>query len=362
MAQKTSASNSDRPAPRPTTKEVVRHLKLKLARGVQHIDLVVRPLIELGPETNSLSSSFANSPQPFSRQSSGGNFSANEHAIIKQLENELRNTKQDLQTTIEELETSNEELKSANEELLSMNEELQSANEELQTSKEEVQSANEELNRKIEEAESAAAELRRASEDRARLVAIVESSDDAIVGKTLEGIVTSWNPAAERIFEFTADEMIGQPITKIIPPEKHEEEAFILSRLRRGERILPYETERITKTGRRLHIALTSSPIRDGEGTIIGAAKIARDITEKKQADEARFRLAAVVESSDDAIITKTLDGIITSWNKAAERMYGYTADDIVGKPVTILIPADRLDEEPAILQRLRHRRQSGSL
>jgi two-component system, chemotaxis family, CheB/CheR fusion protein len=358
-----------------TRKEVVRRdLKLKLARGVQRIDLIVRPLSELGVETELYIVLFRELiPSTSSGRPPVEEFPANEHPVIKQLENELRTTKEDLQITIEELETSNEELKSANEELLSMNEELQSANEELQTSKEEVQSANEELNRKIEEAENAANELRLAAEDRARLAAIVENSDDAIIGKTLEGIVTSWNPAAERIFEFTAAEMIGQSITRVIPPDRQEEEGFILSRLRRGERIATYETERVTKNGRRVYISLTASPILDGEGNIIGAAKIARDVTDRKLADEARFRLAAVVESSDDAIITKTLDGIITSWNNAAERMYGYTANEVIGQPVTILIPADRADEEPAILQRLRHgdkidhyetvrRRKDGSL
>ena len=122
-----------------------------------------------------------------------------------------------------------------------------------------------------------------------RLAAIVESSDDAIVGKTLEGVVTSWNRAAERIFGYLAEEMIGESITKIIPPGRVSEETYILSRLKRGERIDHYETVRVRKDGRLLDVEITSSPIRDGSGRIVGASKIARDITERK-AMEAELR------------------------------------------------------------------------
>ena len=120
----------------------------------------------------------------------------------------------------------------------------------------------------------------------AQLAAIVESSDDAIVSKTLEGRVTSWNKGAERIFGYEADEMIGQPITRIIPPDLHGEEEGILDRLRRGERIQHYETTRVTKDGSRIDISLTVSPLRDEAGKVIGASKVARDITERKRAEE----------------------------------------------------------------------------
>lgn len=130
-------------------------------------------------------------------------------------------------------------------------------------------------------------DIRQAEEKSAKLAAIITSSDDAIVSKNLDGIVTSWNAAAERIFGYTEKEMIGQPILKIIPEDRHNEEPRILERLRRGERIDHFETKRVTKDGRELDISLTISPLKDSGGNIIGASKIARDISEKKR-DEQR--------------------------------------------------------------------------
>lgn len=134
------------------------------------------------------------------------------------------------------------------------------------------------------------AELERA---RTLLAAIVTSSQDAIASKTLDGIVTSWNSAAERLFGFTAAEMIGQPITRIIPQELQHEEVEILAKLRRGERIERYETTRIRKDGERLDISLTISPLRDSTGAIVGAAKIAHDITARRRAERQVAQLAA---------------------------------------------------------------------
>jgi PAS domain S-box-containing protein len=139
---------------------------------------------------------------------------------------------------------------------------------------------------------------RKAAEEASqRLVAIVESSEDAIISKDLRGIVTSWNPAAERMFGFTAEEMIGRPITTIIPPELREDENRILATIARGERIEHFETVRVPKNGERIDVSLTVSPIKDEAGRIIGAAKIARDITERKKTERTLLiseRLAAV--------------------------------------------------------------------
>jgi PAS domain S-box-containing protein len=129
------------------------------------------------------------------------------------------------------------------------------------------------------------------SETNALLAAIIESSDDAIVSKTLDGIIQSWNRAAEVMFGYTAAEATGRHITLIIPPELRHEEDEILAKLRRGERIAHYETIRRTKHGRDLNISLTVSPIRDASGRVIGASKVARDITERKSLERDRERL-----------------------------------------------------------------------
>jgi PAS domain S-box-containing protein len=128
---------------------------------------------------------------------------------------------------------------------------------------------------------------KQAEETRARLAAIVESSDDAVVGKTLDGIITSWNGAAEKMFGYTATEAVGQHISLIIPAERREEEDEVLARLRNGQKIDHFETERQAKDGRRINISLTVSPIRSPAGKIIGASKVARDITERKRTEKA---------------------------------------------------------------------------
>ena len=130
------------------------------------------------------------------------------------------------------------------------------------------------------------------------LAAIVDSSDDAIVSKTLDGIITSGNRGAEKIFGYSAEEAIGRHITLIIPAERHGEENEVLTRVRRGEKLDHFETIRRAKDGREVHISLTVSPVRDASGRIIGASKVARDITERKRAEEERERLASLERSA----------------------------------------------------------------
>ena len=130
-------------------------------------------------------------------------------------------------------------------------------------------------------------ERRQADEARALLAGIVSSSEDAIISKNLDGIITSWNAAAERLFGFTETEAVGQSIALIIPPERHDEEAAIFSRLRRGERIEHLETDRVAKDGRRVAISLTVSPVRNRYGAVSGASKIARDISGRKRIEDA---------------------------------------------------------------------------
>jgi PAS domain S-box-containing protein len=185
------------------------------------------------------------------------------------------------------------------------------------------------------------------------LESIIQSSEDAIITKDLNGIITSWNPAAERIFGYTSQEIIGQPVLTLIPPSLQHEEPIILRKLRSGEKISHFETRRVRKDGRELIVSLTISPLMNKNGQVIGVSKIARDITHQKQLNELRFQLAAVVESSDDAIMTKDLRGIITSWNRAAERIFGYSAQEIIGTSILNLIPEDLRSEEQTIIEKI---------
>jgi PAS domain S-box-containing protein len=187
-----------------------------------------------------------------------------------------------------------------------------------------------------------------------RLAAIIESSEDAIASKDLNGIITSWNKSAERLFGYTAEEVIGKPVTVIIPPELHGDEPKILRKIRSGERIEHFETVRVHKNGQRINVSLTVSPIKDAKGTIVGAAKIVRDITRQKKLEEAALRLAAIVESSDDAIASKDLNGFVTSWNRSAEKLFGYKAEEIVGKHITLIIPPELHHDEDMILSKIR--------
>lgn len=187
----------------------------------------------------------------------------------------------------------------------------------------------------------------------ARLAAIVQSSDDAIVSKTLEGIVLTWNAAAERIFGYTASEMIGTSIYRLVPPELHGEERVVLDNVSRGHPVTHIETLRVRKDGTVFPVELTVSPLRDGAGVVIGASSIKRDISDRRRSAEAVSRLAAIVQSSDDAIVSKMLNGTILDWNSAAERMYGIPASEMIGRSVYTVVPPEHQEEERGILERV---------
>ena len=175
---------------------------------------------------------------------------------------------------------------------------------------------------------------KRAEEDRARLAAIVESSDDVIIGKTLQGIITNWNRGAERIYGYSAEEAVGQPISMLVPPERPNETPRILERIRRGEKVDHFETVRIAKDGRRLDISLTVSPIRNSVGDIVGASTIARDITERKRTEEklreSEERLQRAIRIETVGVIFFRTDGQITDANDAFLQMSGYSREDLV--------------------------------
>ena len=190
-------------------------------------------------------------------------------------------------------------------------------------------------------------ELKQAERASRQLAAIVESSEDAIISKDLNGIIASWNQAAERLFGYTAEEMIGKSITLLIPPERQHEEPGILESIRRGERIQHYETVRRRKDGSLLDVSLTVSPIRDSQGTIVGASKIARNITQRKRVEialresEERFRTLAM--NAPAAIFIKDLAGRYTLANPLACQALG-RVDGVVGLTDHELLPKDVAD------------------
>lgn len=397
-------------------------------------------------------------PAELSKEDPQSGEASSKDVLIGQLEEQLRVISEQLRTTTEQLESTNEGYLSANEELMSINEEfhsaneeLQSTNEELETSKEELLALNEELITLNAELHEKVEELNQANNDienlltsseiatlfldrhlnikgftpaaaaifnliptdikrpfrhfagkidwsnfikdtetvlagqafterevttldselcylkrifpyrnrqgeidgivttlvditqrkrdeaaRSHLAAIVESSEDAIIAKDLNGIIRSWNTAAEEMFGYQEKEVIGQPVTQLIPQEMHAEEAEILQKLSAGEHIAHYETIRIAKDGRQIEVSMSVSPIKDSKGRIIGSSKIARDISERKRTEEAlrqsQFQnefLAKVIENSSQPFGVGYADGRIGLINKAFERLTGYSQDEL---------------------------------
>ena len=188
----------------------------------------------------------------------------------------------------------------------------------------------------------------------AYLAAIVASSDDAIIAHDLDGNITLWNAAAERLLGYTEAEATGKSTLALFPVDRRSDETETLKRVWGGDSISHFETVLKAKDGRYVDVSLTVSPILDASGTVIGASTVARDIRERRSAEVAQMRLAAIVQSSDDVIVSKDLNGIVTSWNPAAERLFGYTADEMIGQSITKVIPASRLAEEDYVLGRIR--------
>ncbi|MGC2790446.1 MAG: PAS domain S-box protein, partial [Candidatus Sulfotelmatobacter sp.] len=186
------------------------------------------------------------------------------------------------------------------------------------------------------------------------LAAVVDSSDDAIISKSLDGMITSWNRGAEMVFGYPASEAVGQPMLMLIPPERADEESDILARIRRGESVEHFETVRVRKDGRKIDVSATISPVRDSSGAIVGASKIARDITARKQAEDRlagqaeelsrqaeelqRSRLAletqtlmlqSVLDSMAEGLVAADEQGKFILWNPAATRIVGMGAENV---------------------------------
>lgn len=201
----------------------------------------------------------------------------------------------------------------------------------------------------------------RDEEATAMLAAIVDSSEDAIVSKNLESIVTSWNAGAERLFGYTADEMIGRSITQIIPDERMHEEEEILAKIRNGERIQPFETLRLTKGGRLVDVSVSVSPIRNRQGQIIGASKVVRDITHSREAaaalrqSEARF-VKAFRTNPAAMCITTIREGRFIEVNERYCQMFGFTREELVGQSAVELRLWDSPEERTAVMAWLQSR------
>jgi two-component system, sensor histidine kinase and response regulator len=165
--------------------------------------------------------------------------------------------------------------------------------------------------------------------------AIVKSSEDAIIGKSLDGIVTSWNKGAETLFGYRADEMVGQPMVRLFPVKLQDQEKVILGRIRRGEVVEHFESVRVRKNGTQIHASITISPIRDGEDNVVGASTIARDITKQKQAEEALRKASqyarSLIEASPDPLVTISPEGRITDVNQATEAVTGRSREELIG-------------------------------
>jgi PAS domain S-box-containing protein len=184
-------------------------------------------------------------------------------------------------------------------------------------------------------------ERKQAERTTSLLAAIVDSSDDAILSKKLDGTITSWNQSAERLFGYKAEEAVGQNITLIVPWERRSEEEDILRRLARGEPVDHFETMRKRKDGATVDVSLTISPICDAAGRVIGASNVARDITERRQAERALSEQARLLDLSNDAIFVRDGGDHVTYWNKAATELYGFTREEALGR-----IPHELLQTE----------------
>ncbi len=178
-------------------------------------------------------------------------------------------------------------------------------------------------------------ERKKADEERSRLAAIVDSSEDAIIGKSLEGTILSWNPGAEKVYGYTAAEAVGRHISLLAPPDQLHEIDGILEDIRRDAYVHHYETVRIRKDGTPIQVSLTLSPIRDLHGRITGASTIARDITERKEAEEALRRANAynrsLIEASLDPLVTISPDGTISDVNAATVQVTGRSREELIG-------------------------------
>ncbi|HET6632426.1 MAG TPA: chemotaxis protein CheB [Rhodanobacteraceae bacterium] len=266
---------------------------------------------------------------------------------IAELEQELHVTKAQLHATINELESTSEEMKSANEEYQSVNEELQSSNEELETSKEEMQSMNEELQVVNAELGNKNDRLTQVNSDLSNLLT---STEIATIFLDNDLRVKSFTAGMKELFHLRESDH-GRPITDIVARLDYADLRADVRKVLRS--LAPIERE-VSIHGEETSFILRIRPYRTVDNVIDGVVMTFVDITERKRHEAERGRLAAIVDSSADAIIGHSLDGVITSWNAAAEHTFGYSAAEAIGQPLTMLLSKDQHDEVPVLLERLK--------
>jgi two-component system sensor kinase FixL len=188
------------------------------------------------------------------------------------------------------------------------------------------------------------------------LAAIAQSSEDAIVTLDLDGVVRTWHPAAQRLYGFSADEIVGRSASILLPPDRSDELSTLLARVGQGERIDQHETVRRAKDGRLVDVAVSMTPIRQRDDRVVGAVVIARDLTDRNRADTAlrasELRWRSVVDSAVDAIIVIDSKGRVEAFNRGAERLFGYREDEVIGRNVNVLMPAPYHDEHDGYVAR----------
>lgn len=252
------------------------------------------------------------------------------HAVVEDNINLKTGLLPELQTLLDLVRMRTRELQFSKEELVAANEELAMTNEELADT-------NYELHKEIVARQLAEKELKKTNEKLLKLALIVESSDDAIISKTLEGIISSWNNGAEQIYGYSAGEAVGKHISILVPPENAGEISSIIEKVQKGERVQHYETTRLRKDGSRFHVSISVSPVKDFEGRIIGASTIARDITQRKLMEDAlrssEERFAKIFEYSPAIISIQSLEEEkYVEVNKRFEELTGYGREEVIGR------------------------------
>jgi PAS domain S-box-containing protein len=193
-----------------------------------------------------------------------------------------------------------------------------------------------------------------AVDDHALRRAIAEATDDIIISSDRDDVITSWNAAATGLYGYTEPEMIGRPFSTLVPADRVDEERTFRTRALSGEAVRDCATRRRRADGSEISIVETLLPVRASDGSVVGVLRVANLGGDRQQAQRAARRLASIVESSEDAIVSKDLNGIVMSWNGAAEKMFGYTAEEITGQSIRTIIPADLQHEEDLVLSRIR--------